>query len=437
MNLLSDSRRRSWSVRKPLAIGFAAMFGLFGGVIAWASTFEIAGAVIGKGKIEASASRYAIQHPVGGIVSEVLVSNGDRVEAGDVILRLDDPVLEADLRAIESELFELLANEARLVAEVENSRTLVAHPLLLNAAKDDPAIRLVMQQQQQQLDAHHRSLATQVSLMRSQRTQTSEETGGVLAALSAKEDELVLLNEELATAEANMEQGYVTRSVVTTLQREVIKTRGEVGTLAAKAAELRGRDSEQRLKTFATPLEFRGESAERLNQSKQQSAKLIEHRSALLARLEKLAVKAPLSGVIFDSQVQGPRSVIEAAKPIMYVVPSTAPKLAIVRVEANDIEDVHVGQSAGLRFTTFNQRSTPMINGKVSAISADAFRDEKTQTFYYFVDIRLTDDETKKLGSVQLLPGMPVDAFISTQERSPASYVFKPISDFFTLAFRD
>ncbi|WP_230960966.1 HlyD family secretion protein, partial [Erythrobacter donghaensis] len=123
----------------------------------------------------------------------------------------------------------------------------------------------------------------------------------------------------------------------------------------------------------------------------------------------------------------------DAARPS----PMFATEPAIVRVEANDIEDVHVGQSAGLRFTTFNQRSTPMINGKVSAISADAFRDEKTQTFYYFVDIRLTDDETKKLGSVQLLPGMPVDAFISTQERSPASYVFKPISDFFTLAFRD
>ena len=141
--------------------------------------------------------------------------------------------------------------------------------------------------------------------------------------------------------------------------------------------------------------------------------------------------------MIFDSQVLGPRSVVQAASPIMYVVPSSAPNLAIVRIEANDIEQVHVGQAVGLRFTTFNQRSTPMIDGRVSAISADAFRDERTQAFYYFVDIQLLDGELGRLGGAQLIAGMPVEAFIRTDQRSPASYLIKPIEDFFTKAFRD
>lgn len=429
--------RRSWTVRKPLAIGLVAIFGLFGCVFAWAATFDISGAVIGEGKVEASSSRFAVQHPVGGVVAEILASNGDKVNSGDVILRLDDPTLRSELATVESELFELLANEARLEAEVDNRRALSVHPILRVASASNPAVGLLLQQQQRQLDSYYRSLGMQVSLMQKQRVQTAEEASGVDAALAAKREELALLDDELSRSMENMEKGYVTRAAVTALQREVIKARGEVGTLAAKTAELRGKDSEQRLKTYATPLDSRGESADKLNLSNQQSSKLIEYRNALLARLSKLDVKAPVSGMIFDSQLLGPRSVVEAAKPIMYVVPSNAPKLAIVRIEANDIEQVHVGQPAGLRFTTFNQRSTPMIDGRVSAISADAFRDEKTQSFYYFVDIRLIDGELKKLGTVQLIPGMPVEAFIRTERRSPASYVVKPVEDFFTKAFRD
>jgi HlyD family secretion protein len=437
MNSQTASDRRSWTVRKPLVIGILAIFGLFGGVFAWAATSGISGAVLGKGKVEASGNRFAVQHPVGGIAAEILVKNGDRVSSGDVVLRLDDPALHSELDAVESELFELLANEARLAAEVENRRTLTLHPILQAAAIANPSVNALIRQQQRQLDSHFNSLSTQLSLVRTQRTQTSEEAGGVHAALAAKREELALLNEELASAQENMEKGYVTRSVVTNLQREVIKARGEAATLAAKISELRGKDSEQRLETYAAPLESRKESADTLNQSRQQSAALVAKRSALLSQLAKLDVRSPVSGTIFDSQLQGPRSVVEAAKPLMYVVPSNAPHLAIVRIEANDIEQVHVGQAAGLRFTTFNQRSTPIIDGRVSAISADVFRDEKTQTFYYFADIALTDGQLKKLGGVKLMPGMPVEAFIRTDQRSPASYVIKPIEDFFTKAFRD
>ena len=437
MNSPIDSNRRSWTVRKPLVIGLVAIFGLFGGVFAWAATSGISGAVIGQGKVEASANRFAVQHPVGGIVSEILVQDGDRVNSGDVVLRLDDPTLHSELSAVEGELFELLANEARLEAEVENRRTLSVHPILQEAALTDQSINLLIGQQQRQLNSHYSSLGAQLSLMGTQRMQTSEEAGGVHAALAAKHEEVALLSEELASAQENMEQGYVTRTVVTTLQREVIRARGEVATLAAKIAELHGKDSEQRLETYAAPLESREESADRLNQSRQQSATLIANRSALLTQLAKLEVKAPVSGMIFDSQVLGPRSVVQAASPIMYIVPSNAPNLAIVRIEANDIEQVHVGQAVGLRFTTFNQRSTPMIDGRVSAISADAFRDERTQAFYYFVDIELIDGEVGRLGGAHLIPGMPVEAFIRTDQRSPASYLIKPIEDFFTRAFRD
>lgn len=429
--------RRSWTIRKPLWIGLAALIGLFGFVVAWAATFDISGAVIGKGQVQASASRIAVQHPVGGVVATILAENGDRVKSDDVVVRLDDSSLRSELATINGELFELLANEARLEAELADRRTLSIHPILQEAMASDPGVRSLLGQQQQQLNAYYQSMGTQVSLLNRQRGQISDEAVGVQAALDAKREELALLEDELAQARQNLQAGYVTRTVVSDLQRETIKARGEVGTLAAKKAELQGKVAEQQVMIYATPFDLKEASADRLNLSRQQSKRLIESRNAIVYKLGRLDVRAPVSGMIFDSKLLGPRSIVEAAKPIMYIVPDHRPALVVVRVEAEDIEQVHVGQPAGLRFTTFNKRSTPIIDGRVTAISADAFKDEKTQAFYYFVDVQLIDSELQKLGAVELLPGMPVDAFLQTDSRSPASYVIRPITDFFTKAFRD
>lgn len=435
--LLSSSDRHSQTIRKPLSIGVGAMLALFGLVFLWGAVFDISGAVIGKGQVQASANRIAVQHPVGGVVADIRAANGDKVKAGDIVVELDDSSLRSELATVDGELFEILANEARLQAEVDDRGKLSLHPILTEAVANNPALRLLVRQQQRQLDDFYRSLGTQVSLLQKERGQVSDEATGVRAALAAKREELALLSDELARAEDNLQKGYVTKSVVTSLQKDVITAKGEVGTLAAKVAELQGKVAEQQLKTYATPLDVKELSADKLNLSRQQSSKLIETRADILYKLGKLDVRAPVSGMVFDSQILGPRSVIEAAKPIMYIVPETKPNLVIVRVEATDIEQVHVGQEAGLRFTTFSKRSTPMIEGRVTAISADAFRDEKKLTFYYFVDVRLDERELKRLGGVELLSGMPVEAFLKTESRSPLSYVLKPITDFFSKALRD
>ncbi|UZK67716.1 HlyD family type I secretion periplasmic adaptor subunit [Sphingomonas sp. M1-B02] len=429
--------RRSWTIRKPLGIGLAALIGLFGFVFVWASTFNISGAVIGKGQVQASVNRIAVQHPIGGVVAKILVNSGDKVKSGDVVVKLDDSSLRSELATIDSELFELLANEARLEAELENRATLAPHPLLQEARQNNPGVESLLKQQQRQLDAHFRSVGTQVSLLHRQRSQISDEAIGVQSALTAKREELALLEDELSQAKQNLQNGYVTRTVVSNLQRDTIKARGELGSLAAKKAELNGKVAEQSVKTYAAPLDIREVSADRLNLLRQQSKRLIENRNALVYKLSKLDVRAPVGGRVFDSKLLGPLSVVEAAKPIMYIVPNDKPGLVVVRVDATDIEQVQVGQETGLRFTTFNKRSTPIIDGRVTAISADAFRDEKTQAFYYFVDVSLLESEMQKLGNVELLPGMPVDAFLKTESRSPASYVIRPITDFFAKAFRD
>jgi HlyD family secretion protein len=429
--------RRSWTIRQPLGIGLAALFGLFGGVVAWAATVDISGAVIGGGQVQASANRIAVQHPDGGVVAETPVRNGDRVKSGDVVVRLDDASLRSELAALESELFELLASEARLEAELDGRRRLSPHPVLAEALSTDASLRSLLDQQQRQLDAHHRSLVNEVSQLRSQASQVSDEARGIQAALAAKREELALLQEELARTKQNLQRGFSTRTAVAGLERDVSQTKGELGALEAKWAELQQKGAEQRLKASASPLDAWKLSAEKLNLSRLQSRKLIDSRAAVLNKLSRLEIRAPVSGTVFDLKILGPRSVIEAAKPIMYIVPDNRPDLVVVRVDAKDIEQVGVGQEAGLRFTTFSKRSTPIVSGRVTAVSADAFVDERTQAAYYFVDVTLNNQELKRLGEVELLPGMPVEAYLQTESRSPATYVVQPIADFFAKAFRD
>jgi HlyD family secretion protein len=433
----SKGNRRSSTIRKPLAIGLAALIGLFGLVFVWAVTFNISGAVIGKGQVQASANRIAVQHPVGGVVSEILASNGDQVKSGDIVVRLDDSSLGSELAAVESELFQLLANEARLEAELNGRSTLSLHPVLREAVTNNPALKSLLEQQQRQLQVSNGSMVTEVSVLQQQGNQIADEARGVQATLAAKRQELAFLSNELARAQENLRKGHTTRHVVSALELDLIKARGEAGTLSAKRAELNGKLAEQRLMTYASPLDVKLLSADKLNLSKQQSTKLIESRNAIIYKLGKLDVRAPVSGTVFESKLLGPRSVIEAAKPIMYIVPDRKPNLVVVRVDAKDIEQVHVGQEAGLRFTTFNKRSTPIIAGRVTAVSADVFLDEKTQSSYYFVDVELIEREMQRLGGVELISGMPVEAFLQTEGRTPASYVVRPITDFFARAFRD
>jgi HlyD family secretion protein len=433
----SRHNRRSWTIRKPLGIGLVAVTGLFCLVFAWGSTFSISGAVIAKGQVQVASSRIAVQHPVGGVVAEIMAENGDVVRGGDVVVKLDDTKLRSDLAAVEGELFEILANEARLMAELDDSKKLSPHPILRDAAEHNPELRALLERQQRQLDAHHQSLVTQVSLLEEQTSQTRDQVLGEESALDAKREHLAFSEEELASSVQSLDKGIITRPIVSTLQKDVIAAKGEVGKLSAKVAELRGKISEQQLKILTIPLDMKEKSADKLNQLGQQKTKLMETRNGILYNLSKLEVRAPLSGTINDSKIMGLQSVIEAAKPIMYIVPDEEPESISIRVDAADIDQVYLNQEASLRFIAFNRRSTPVIQGKVTYVSADAFMDERTQKLYYLVEVSLIEEELQKLGDVTLISGMPVEAFLTTKSRSPASYVTKPIVDYFGRAFRD
>ena len=432
----ATANRLTWNTRKPLLLGLGSFVLLVGIIGVWSVRANIAGAVIGLGVIEVSSTQTAVQHPVGGVVKEILASDGDSVSAGDVVLRLDDWQLLSDLKVVEGDLYETLAAIARLEAEVEGKPALTLHPALAEVATV-PEIARLIGRHQRDLDAFYAASAAQERLLDEQIIQIQAQIVGVQAQLSAKTDERALTLQELLKSRDLNARGLNRTADLLTLERSEVAARGEIGKLTAQIAELRGKISEVELKRHSVRPDAVDKAAQDLAKLRPERTRFLERRASILDGLTKLDIRAPVSGQIYQSRVQGLRSVVVAAVPLMMIVPDNDPVLANVRIFSTDIDQAYVGQAASLKFKAFNGRQIPIILGRVAQISADAALDVRTQKTYYQVKVALLPDEMAKLGDKDLIPGMPVEAFLSTETRTPLSYVLRPFMFYFDRAFRD
>lgn len=437
MTVVPDKSRKTWSVAKPLMWALGSFAVLFIGLGIWSVSVQISGAVIGVGKIEVSTSMTAVQHPIGGVVAEINARNGDTVKAGDLVVRLDSRQMLSDLNVVEGELFEVLVNIARLEALIDGRKKMELHPLVLASLDGKPQLQALMERQKRQLQAKFETMDAEGALLDEQISQINAQIEGNEAQLQAKKDERELLAEELEKANGLAERKLIKLSELFDLQKDDVTVRGEIGHQIAKIAELRGKVSELNLKRLAIAPTANEKAVEALSKLRPLRTRHYEKRLSILDGLTKLDIRAPINGRIHDSKVLGKRSVIVAAKPLMMIVPDDDPVLVGVKVSTSDIDQVYVGQKASLKFKSFSGRETPIILGEVSRISADAFSDPVTKKFFYEVKVKLIDDEMAKLGDKDLLPGMPVDAFLSTESRTPINYVLHPIKNYFDKAFRD
>jgi HlyD family secretion protein len=426
-----------WNHRKPVLIGALATILLLGGVGAWGTQVRIAGAVIGQGRVEVDTTKQVIQHPTGGVVAEILVSNGDLVEAGDVVVRFDGFALRTQLNTVEGELFEVLAKGARLEAEIDERHAMTIGGLLAARADSDPAARATIERQQRLLDASFVTLDQKSGLVREKIAQVRSQIDAVEAQVVAKDDQIALVDEDLVKANKLAEQGLIKGSQVSDLRKERARLIGEKGSLAANMAELNQKTVELELELLGLPVERRSLAVEELSKLQPLKVKLTESRAEITEQLEQLEVRTPVSGIIHDSQVHGLRSVVVEATPIMYVVPTERPAIAVVRVDARDIDQVHAGQEGSLRFSAFHRRATPIITGEVITVSPDAYVDPVTRSYYYEARIAIPDAALEELGGNPLVPGMPVEVFFATEEQTPLTYVTKPLVGYFNRAYRD
>jgi HlyD family secretion protein len=428
----------AWSVRKPMIVGVVGLLLLVGGFGTWAVMTQISGAVIAGGQIEVDQNRQVVQHPDGGVVEAIRVEEGDTVEAGDILLRLDPTDLQSELSIVESQLFELIARRGRLEAERDARDTISFDPLLSEIAAERPSVRDLMDGQQRLFEARGASIAQATRQLDKQQDQIAEQITGITAQQRAMDAQLELIEKELVDQQSLFDRGLAQVSRVLSLQREAARMNGTVGELAANNAQARGRITEIDIEILNLQSQRREEAITQLRDIQSRELELRERRRALLERMSRLDVAAPVSGIVYDLRVFARRSVIRPADPVLYIIPQDRPLVINARVDPIDIDKLTIGQDVTLRFSALDQRETPELTGTVRLISADAFQDENTRQSYYRAEIVLSEGEQARLpDGTTLLPGMPVEAFIRTEERTPLAYLVKPLTDYFTKAFRE
>lgn len=438
MNKTSNEVNQTFPMRGPMMLGIIVFLILVGGFGYWAVTTKISGAVIASGQIVVDQNRQVVQHPDGGVVDEILVEEGDLVEAGQPLIVLDPTLIQSELTIVEGQYFELVARRARLDAERDDAAEVVFDQALLEEAELDPTIADLVDGQLSLFEARRASIAREVEQMRKRADQISEQVKGIDSQQDALATQMSLIASELADQQTLLDRGLAQASRVLSLQREQARLAGLVGELTAQKAQAGERITEIEIEVLKLESRRREEAITTLRDLQYRERELAEQRRALDERLSRMVITAPVSGVVYGMQVFAERSVIRPADPVMYLVPQDRPLVISSQVPTIHIDQIHIGQEVALKFSSLDQRQSPELYGSVVKVSPDAFTDETTKMSFYRVELRLRDGEITRLPpETTLIPGMPVEAFIRTADRTPASYLTKPFMDYFAKAFRE
>lgn len=429
--------RPEWNATLPIWIGLVAIAVLIAGTLFWAVGSQIAGAVVTTGVVEIESDRQVIQHPDGGVVGEILARDGDRVDAGQPLVRFDGTFIRSELDIVELQMLELHARQARLKAERDGAEELsIDLPDAL--AHLEPA--LVADQiggQESLFLARLDSVQKETDQLTEQQTQIEAQIDGLNAQLDAAEAERALVEAELKDQQDLFQRGLVPAARVSELRRAQARLSGDIGRLKAEIGRSGTRVTEISIQKLRISDKRREDAITQLRDLGYSQIELSERRRALLEQLSRLELRAPVAGLVFGSTVKTVQSVVRPADPMMYIVPTDRPVQVAARIDPVHVDDIYPGQQAALRFTSFDRKFTPEIMATVRRISADAVYEERTGASYY--EAILVPEESADLtgAGLEVLPGMPVEVFLRTADRTPMAYLTKPFTDYFHRAFRE
>ncbi|MBN8931543.1 HlyD family type I secretion periplasmic adaptor subunit [Agrobacterium pusense] len=414
-------------------LGFLTLVGVFGG---WAVGTEIVGAVIAQGSLVVETSLKKVQHPVGGVVSELAVRDGDRVKAGDVVMRIDATMTKANLAIIVKSLDQFTARKARLESERDRAGRVIFPQTLLDRAGDGEV--LAMMNAEQRLYENRKAVRESKKRQLEQRVrQLRDEISGMEAERAANFREQGMVDEELIRFRSLHERGLMEKSRLSTLERQATDIDGDIGRLMAGIAGIEAKISETALQILQIDEQWSEEVGSDLREMDARIGEYVERRVAAEDQLKRVDILAPQDGVVHQLSVHTIGGVVAPGEQIMMIVPEVDKLVVEVKVAPQDIDQIYYGQLTNLRFSAFNQKTTPEITGTVERISADVTVDQRTGTSFYLVRVATSQEQIKRLGEFSLMPGMPVEAFITTGERSVLSYFLKPLIDQANRTFRE
>ena len=426
-----------WTARLPLLAGMTALLLLVGVLGVWGVTAQLSGAVVTSGTVQVQSNRQIVQHPDGGVVGAILARDGDRVAAGQVLLRLDGSRAEAERDIVMGQLHEIAVRQARLRAERDGDEAVAFGPDLLSWADSDAQLAANIAEERALFHARLETLMRETALLAEQNTQIENRIGGIMAQLDALREQDEVIAGELADQERLLAAQLTQATRVNTLRRERAGMRGQIARLEAEIAELRGQAAGNDIARLQLVSRRREQAVGELRDLQFREIELTQRLRILTDTLSRLEIRAPVSGIVHENRVFALQSVIRGAEPLMYIVPQDQPLVVAARIEAQSIDEVRQGQEASLQFPAFDQRRMPEVMGRVTRVGADAVIDERTGMGYYTVEITPLPEDLTRLAGETLLPGMPVEAFLRTGERSPLEYLTQPLMSYFNRAFRE
>jgi HlyD family secretion protein len=437
--MTSTSRKKTEveaNVKAYLVSGLAVVFILVGGLGVWATTTSIVGAVIGSGVVVVETNVKKVQHPTGGIVGEIHVKNGDRVKAGDLLIRLDETLTRTNEQMISKQLDQLTMREARLKAERDGIEVITV-PAILASRSLEPEVAEIISGEQSLFASRRESKAGQLSQLKERTVQLAQEADGIAAQMQAKTREIKLIADELTGLSELEAKQLVTTTKLAALKREKARLEGEFGQYEAALAQTKGRRTEVSLQMARLDQEMRTQVVNDLREAQTKIAELVERQIAAADQLRRVDIRAPQDGLVHQLAVFTVGGVINPGEQIMLIVPQDDRLLIEAKISPSDIDQVRKGMQARLRFSAFSQQTTPQIKGEVVNLSPDLNRDQISGEIFFTARISISDEERAKLGANKLQPGIPVEVHITTEERTALSYLVKPMADQINRAFRE
>ncbi len=422
--------------RPAILVGLTVIVIAIGGFGAWAAIAPIASAVIAPGVVTVDSNRKTVQHLEGGVVKELLVRDGDTVQAGDVLIRLDETRPRASLAIIQGRYDAARALEARLLAERDGYRK-IKFPNDLRTRATEDNISEILLGQKRLFDARRSSLDGEASILKNRIVQLKDNITGIRAQQQSKERQNSLILEEIRSLQTLLEKGYTERPRLLALQREAARLEGEHGQHISEIARANTTVGETKLQIIQLRRDFQEQVVDDLRSVRTEISDLKERLGAAKYVLEHIEVRAPESGVVVGTEVHTVGGVIRAGDTILEIVPADDRLIVEAQVQPFDIDDIAVGQEANINFTAFKQRTTSTVSGEVIYISADRLTDQRSGEPYYLARIKVADDEVARLGERQLHPGMPAEVMIKTGERTALQYLAQPFLDSMNRAWRE
>lgn len=424
------------SPRRFVALGWGVIGLFLLGFGAWGASAPLSSAIIASGVVVVETSRKVVQHLEGGNVARVLVRDGDVVERGQALIRLDPTAAESRLKRLRHQIDALWAQTSRLTAE-RDGRAEVDFPHELVDRAGDARVAEIVHRERELFAARKQSIEGQLDILGTRTQVLNEQISGLNAQVSAKEEQIALIRDEHAGLQKLYEKGYVPKTRLLALKRAISRLSGERGSHLSDIARTRKEIGESGMRALQLRKDFLRQVIDELNEADRQLADLQEQERAVADVLRRTTVVAPVGGTVVGLTVRAPGEVIRPGDRLLEIVPESDRLIVEAAVRPQDVDRVIAGQAAEVRLTAFNQKTVPALPAKVTYVSADRLETGAERRPYYQVKLELEHPQRETVGRLRLIPGMPAEVFIEGGSRTLLSYLAKPLTDSFMRAMRE